>query len=269
MSIYLLFIKKMKKQIMQKIGPLINLLIIGVLIANSIRYPGEPVTFSFYPSEPMKFIWLSSPKTSRMTIPVKTGNTIYVFFDRDRDANSWVKWSPTHPIAGFYLVGLFPPIHLTNTLGGWVYIKTQTNYSEDSNGLIYTRTRTFDYSQSSNLSNPTHSYYWHTFHPFVNELQNLSQIHLNLSQESPSPQPYEPLTNREMEVYLGLVEGKSNEEIALELGIKEKTIEAHIKKIFEKTNVCSRVGAATFAFKYGLIDINSVNIQKRYREKPP
>ncbi len=61
------------------------------------------------------------------------------------------------------------------------------------------------------------------------------------------------LTRREQETLALLVEGKTNQAIAAELRISEKTVEKHIKAIFEKLNVSSRVEAAVVAVKRGIV----------------
>ena len=61
------------------------------------------------------------------------------------------------------------------------------------------------------------------------------------------------LTNREKEVLLWVVAGKTNQEIGLELGISDKTVEKHLDGVFKKLGVASRVEAAVLAVKAGLV----------------
>jgi len=61
------------------------------------------------------------------------------------------------------------------------------------------------------------------------------------------------LTPREQEVLSLIVQGKTNQAIALELGISEKTVEKYIGALFTKLNVTSRVEAAVYAVREGLI----------------
>lgn len=49
------------------------------------------------------------------------------------------------------------------------------------------------------------------------------------------------LSPRETDVLELLLEGKSNKQIALALGITERTVEFHLKNLFEKVGVSSRV----------------------------
>jgi DNA-binding NarL/FixJ family response regulator len=61
----------------------------------------------------------------------------------------------------------------------------------------------------------------------------------------------EPLTVRERAV-LGLVaEGLANKEIALRLGIAEKTVKAHVTRVLDKLGVQSRTQAALVAVRSG------------------
>ncbi len=61
------------------------------------------------------------------------------------------------------------------------------------------------------------------------------------------------LTQREQQTLRLLVDGKTNQAIAAELKISEKTVEKHIKAIFDKLKVSSRVEAAVVAVKQGII----------------
>jgi DNA-binding NarL/FixJ family response regulator len=63
--------------------------------------------------------------------------------------------------------------------------------------------------------------------------------------------PKTPLSSREMEVLRALVQGKTNREIGLSLGIGEKTVEKHLEGIYTKLGVASRVEAAVYAVQHG------------------
>jgi len=62
------------------------------------------------------------------------------------------------------------------------------------------------------------------------------------------------LTTREAEVLRLVAEGETNVSIAQELGISEKTVEKHLNAIFTKLKVASRVEAALWAVRVGLIE---------------
>ena len=61
------------------------------------------------------------------------------------------------------------------------------------------------------------------------------------------------LTAREQDVLRLLVRGVTNQAIAAELGISEKTVEKYMGAIFGKLNVSSRVEAAVYAVRENLI----------------
>ncbi len=61
------------------------------------------------------------------------------------------------------------------------------------------------------------------------------------------------LTGREMEILRLVVEGRTNQYIAHSLGISEKTVEKYLGEIFGKLNVASRVEAAVYAVRNGLV----------------
>ena len=60
------------------------------------------------------------------------------------------------------------------------------------------------------------------------------------------------LTDRELQVLHGVVDGKTNQEIGLDLGISQKTVEKHLESIFSKMKVSSRVEAAVMAVRQGM-----------------
>jgi DNA-binding NarL/FixJ family response regulator len=62
------------------------------------------------------------------------------------------------------------------------------------------------------------------------------------------------LTARELEVLHLVVDGKTNAEIGLNLGISEKTVEKHLDAIFRKMGVVSRVEAAVMAVRENLFE---------------
>jgi DNA-binding NarL/FixJ family response regulator len=71
----------------------------------------------------------------------------------------------------------------------------------------------------------------------------LSQILQNEEQRS------KDFTPREMDVLRLVVEGKTNSEIGLVLGISIKTVEKHLDSVFRKMGVASRVEAAVMAIR--------------------
>ena len=72
----------------------------------------------------------------------------------------------------------------------------------------------------------------------------------------PAPAPSHPLaeklTDREMQMLEGLMEGKSNKEIARVLGLSEPTVKLHMKTLYRKIGVNNRTQAALTANEAGL-----------------
>ena len=64
------------------------------------------------------------------------------------------------------------------------------------------------------------------------------------------------LSAREMEVLRLIVKGKSNKEIASELGVAEGTVKIHINNLLSKLGVSDRTQATTFALQHGIIHLD-------------
>lgn len=75
----------------------------------------------------------------------------------------------------------------------------------------------------------------------------LSQILAN------DPGSGKDLTPRELDVLRLVVDGKTNAEIGMGLGISEKTVEKHLDSIFRKLGVVSRVEAAVMAVRENML----------------
>lgn len=69
--------------------------------------------------------------------------------------------------------------------------------------------------------------------------------------------PAQPLTltARELDVVRLVVEGRSNDEIGTDLGIAPKTVETHLRRIFERVGVASRTELATRALREGWLEL--------------
>jgi HD-GYP domain-containing protein (c-di-GMP phosphodiesterase class II) len=66
------------------------------------------------------------------------------------------------------------------------------------------------------------------------------------------------LTAREVEVLVLLARAMTKKQIAQELTISAKTVNAHVEHIYGKLGVTSRGGAALFAMRHGLIGVGEV-----------
>ena len=73
-----------------------------------------------------------------------------------------------------------------------------------------------------------------------------------LSRPSDLPPTEEPLTEREVEVLRLLARGLSNQEIAQNLAIGERTVGTHVSNILGKLHLANRTQAALYALREGL-----------------
>lgn len=62
-------------------------------------------------------------------------------------------------------------------------------------------------------------------------------------------------TAREIDVVRLVVEGRSNDEIATALGITAKTVEAHLRRMFDRLGLVSRTELATRALREGWLEV--------------
>lgn len=69
--------------------------------------------------------------------------------------------------------------------------------------------------------------------------------------------PYEPLTERELEVLNLLAQGMPNKEIASQLVISERTAKFHVSSIMGKLGATNRTEAVSLAAQKGLITLHS------------
>jgi DNA-binding NarL/FixJ family response regulator len=63
------------------------------------------------------------------------------------------------------------------------------------------------------------------------------------------------LTARELDVVRLVVEGRSNDEVGAALGIGAKTVETHLRRLFERFDIASRTELAARALREGWLDI--------------
>ncbi len=72
-------------------------------------------------------------------------------------------------------------------------------------------------------------------------------------------EPFNRLTQREREVLTLIAEGKSNKEIASQLGIGVRTIETHRERIMRKLGIHTVAGLTRFAISSGVISLDESN----------
>lgn len=76
------------------------------------------------------------------------------------------------------------------------------------------------------------------------------QVHRS---NTPVARPDEPLSDREVGVLKLVAMGLSNNEIAEQLAISERTVGAHISRILDKLGLANRTQAALYAMREGLV----------------
>lgn len=76
-------------------------------------------------------------------------------------------------------------------------------------------------------------------------------IAMRLAERTPGVE----LSNREMEVLRLIIGGKSNREIAAELGIAEGTVKGHVNLILSKLDVSDRAQAMSVALQRGIVHL--------------
>ncbi|HTX91562.1 MAG TPA: response regulator transcription factor [Anaerolineales bacterium] len=81
----------------------------------------------------------------------------------------------------------------------------------------------------------------------------LARVLANAGSETPSAMAESELTERELEVLRGVAQGERSKEIALRLGISERTVKAHLASIYSRLGVDSRAAAIAVAAQKGLL----------------
>lgn len=67
--------------------------------------------------------------------------------------------------------------------------------------------------------------------------------------------PYEPLSEREIEVLQAAARGLTNKAIGLLLNISDRTVQGHLRRIFEKLHAANRTEAVVIAAQLGLLEL--------------
>ena len=66
-----------------------------------------------------------------------------------------------------------------------------------------------------------------------------------------------PLTPKDREIVAGVLRGRSNDEIAADLGMSRKTVESHLSRMFIRYDVVTRTDLAVRAEREGWLDLPS------------
>lgn len=75
------------------------------------------------------------------------------------------------------------------------------------------------------------------------------------SGRSPTP---DPLSAREMDVLRLVAQGMTNQDIAQKLSISEATVRTHVSNILNKLHLATRIAAALYALREGLVSLDGV-----------
>ena len=76
---------------------------------------------------------------------------------------------------------------------------------------------------------------------------------------APAPKGSSALTSREMGVLRLLAEGRTNQEVADQLGISIKTVESHRSRLYQKLEARSRADLVRYALNSGLLSADQVD----------
>jgi LuxR family maltose regulon positive regulatory protein len=88
---------------------------------------------------------------------------------------------------------------------------------------------------------------------FIEQLLGASGTDLNRAAPSATKTLLQPLSDREQEILVFLAHGVSNREIATRLFVSENTVKFHLKNIYAKLAVGSRLQAINAARQLGLV----------------
>lgn len=72
--------------------------------------------------------------------------------------------------------------------------------------------------------------------------------------------PRRPLSQREIEVAALLVEGLSNGQIAVRLGVSERTVQSHVANAMGKLSARSRTHVAVLVLRAGIVALRPLDI---------
>ena len=89
------------------------------------------------------------------------------------------------------------------------------------------------------------------------QVQLSAQAAARLVREVRAPEIPEALSERETEVLRLIAKGHSNKEVAVLLGLSDKTVKTHVHRVLAKLGLPSRTQAALYAIRVGLVSPGS------------
>ena len=78
-----------------------------------------------------------------------------------------------------------------------------------------------------------------------------------ITQSSDYPPTPNPLTEREAEILRLVAQGLSNQDIARKLNISDPTVRTHVSNIMSKLHLATRIQAALYALREGLVSLDA------------
>ncbi len=78
-----------------------------------------------------------------------------------------------------------------------------------------------------------------------------------ITHPSDRPPTPDPLTRREAEILLLVAQGLSNQDIAKKLHISDPTVRSHVSNIMSKLHLATRIQAALYALREGLVSLDA------------
>ena len=105
----------------------------------------------------------------------------------------------------------------------------------------------------------------HIFVPAIRLLESKVKKHdvsrnINAMMFNSSNDNSEPLTERERDIIIGLVQGQKNKAIAKNLNLSVHTVATHRRNICQKLQIHSLAGLTIYAIVNGMVDISSVKL---------
>jgi len=91
---------------------------------------------------------------------------------------------------------------------------------------------------------------WPFLHPTI-----ATRLMREINQTNSPPENTDPLTERELEVLRLTARGLTNQEIALELNVSERTVTTHISNILDKLHLANRTQATLYALRKGIASL--------------
>ncbi|HSL30283.1 MAG TPA: response regulator transcription factor [Anaerolineales bacterium] len=82
-----------------------------------------------------------------------------------------------------------------------------------------------------------------------------SKVIREINQPPKLPPTKDPLTEREMEILKHVAQGMTNDEIAEQLVVSERTVRTHVSNILAKLQLANRTQAALYALKEGIASL--------------